>query len=162
MDAHLLSFLVAAKGRDGLYRVRRFGRALAAMADRIARTSPTPDAIRYRLLRDPLGPVHLAETLSSSGNGHEGGHPSGSETGYQLYVLAEMLLSVGHVGQQVRRSCGRDGKWAMPLFHVARERIRAVIQRIREQSGPLPEDLSRYLEASLSENARLLNVTEEK
>lgn len=145
-----------------LYRVRRFGRALAAMADRIARTSPTPDAIRYRLLRDPLGPVHLAETLSGSGNGHEGGHPSEAETGYQLYALAEMLLSVGHVGKQVRRSCGRDGKWAMPLFHEARERIRAVILRICEQSGPLPEDLSRYLEASLSENARLLNVAEEE
>ncbi len=145
-----------------LYRVRRFGRALAAMADRIARTSPTPDAIRYRLLRDPLGPVHLAETLSSRGNGHEGGHPSGSETGYQLYVLAEMLLSLGHVGKQVRRSYGRDGKWAMPLFQEARERIRAVIQRIREQSGPLPEDLSRYLEASLLESARLLNVAEEE
>lgn len=145
-----------------LYRVRRFGRALAAMADRIARTSPTPDAIRYRLLRDPLGPVHLAETLSSGGNGHEGGHPSGGETGYQLYVLAEMLLSVGYVGKQVRRSCGRDGKWAMPLFQEARERIRAVIQRIREQSGPLPDDLSRYLEESLSENARLLNVAEEE
>jgi len=50
----------------------------------------------------------------------------------------------------------------MPLFHEACERIRAVIQRIREQSAPLPEDLSRYLEASLSENARLLNVAEEE
>jgi len=145
-----------------LYRVRRFGRALAAMADRIVRTSPTPDAIRYRLLRDPLGPVHLAETLSSGGNGHADGHSSGAEAGYQLYVLAEMLLSIGHVGDQVRRSCGRDGKWAIPLFQEARERIRAVIQRIREQSGPLPEDLSRYLEECLSENAKLLNLAEEK
>jgi hypothetical protein len=132
------------------------------MADRIARTAPTPDAIRYRLLRDPLGPVHLAETLSSSENGHVDGHPSGAEAGYQLYLLAEMLLSIGHVGKQVRSSFGRDGKWAMPLFHEARERIREVIQRIREQSGPLPEDLSRYLEASLSENARLLSLSEEE
>lgn len=161
-DAAIESLRAVDTSNYVLYRVRRFGRALAAMADRIARTSPTPDAIRYRLLRDPLGPVHLAETLSSSENGHEGGHPSGAETGYQLYVLAEMLLSVGYVGKQVRRSCGRDGKWAMPLFHEARERIRTVIQRIREQSGPLPEDLSRYLEASLSENARLLKVAEEE
>jgi len=161
-DAAIESLRAVDTSNYVLYRVRRFGRALAAMADRIARTSPTPDAIRYRLLRDPLGPVHLAETLSSSENGHEGGHPSGAETGYQLYVLAEMLLSVGHVGEQVRRSCGRDGMWAMPLFHEARERIRAVIQRIREQSTPLPEDLSRYLEASLSENARLLKVAEEE
>ena len=161
-DAAIESLRAVDTSNYVLYRVRRFGRALAAMAGRIARTSPTPDAIRYRLLCDPLGPVHLAETLSGSGNGHEGGHPSGAETGYQLYALAEMLLSVGHVGKQVRRSCGRDGKWAMPLFHEARERIRAVILRICEQSGPLPEDLSRYLEASLSENARLLNVAEEE
>ena len=161
-DAAIESLRAVDTSNYVLYRVRRFGRALAAMADRIARTSPTPDAIRYRLLRDPLGPVHLAETLSSSENGHEGGHPSGAETGYQIYVLAEMLLSVGHVGKQVGRSCGRDGKWAMPLFQEARERIRAVIQRIREQSAPLPEDLSRYLEASLSENARLLSVAEEE
>jgi len=161
-DAAIESLRAVDTSNYVLYRVRRFGRALAAMADRIARTSPTPDAIRYRLLRDPLGPVHLAETLSSSGNGHEGGRPAGEETGYQLYVLAEMLLSVGHVGTQVRRSCGRDGKWVMPLFQEARERIGAVIQRVREQAAPLPEDLSRYLEASLSENARLLKVAEEE
>jgi len=161
-DAAIESLRAVDTSNYVLYRVRRFGRALAAMADRIARTSPTPDAIRYRLLRDPLGPVHLAETLSSSGNGHEGGRPAGEETGYQLYVLAEMLLSVGHVGTQVRRSCGRDGKWVMPLFQEARERIGAVIQRVREQAAPLPEDLSRYLEASLSENARLLSVAEEE
>jgi hypothetical protein len=161
-DAAIESLRAVDTSNYVLYRVRRFGRALAAMADRIARTSPTPDAIRYRLLRDPLGPVHLAEILFGGGDGHEGGHPSGAETAYQLYVLAEMLLSVGHVGKQVRRSCGRDGKWAMPLFHEARERIGAVIRRIRGRSGPLPGDLSRYLEASLSENGRLLNLAEEK
>jgi len=132
------------------------------MADRIARTSPTPDAIRYRLLRDPLGPVHLAETLSSSGNGHEGGPPRGAETDYQLYLLAEILLSVGYVGKQVLRSCGRDGEWAIPLFREARERIWAVIMRIRVRSGPLPKDLCRYLKASLSESAGLLKVAEEE
>ena len=76
-------------------------------------------------------------------------------------ALAEMLLSIGHVGRHVRRACGRDGKWILPVFREAREEITAVIQRIREQSGPLPDDLIRYLDASLSENARLLNVMEE-
>lgn len=161
-DAAIESLRAVDTSNYVLYRVRRFGRALAAMADRIARTSPTPDAIRYRLLRDPLGPVHLAETLSSSENGHNGGPAAAAETGYQLYAMAEMLLSVGHVGRQVRRACGRDGKWALPLFREARERISAVIQRIRERSGPLPDDLARYLDASLSENARLLNVTGEE
>lgn len=161
-DAAIESLRAVDTSNYVLYRVRRFGRALAAMAERIARTSPTPDAVRYRLLRDPLGPVHLAQTLSSSGDGRDGGQPSGAETGYQLYALAEMLLSVGHVGRQMRRACGRDGKWVMPLFREARERIKAVIQRIRKQSRPLPDDLTRYLDASLSENARLLNVAEEE
>lgn len=161
-DAAIESLRAVDTSNYVLYRVRRFGRALAAMADRIARTSPTPVAIRYRLLRDPLGPVHLAETLSSRENGHESGHHSGAETCYQLYVLAEILLSVGYVGEQVHRSCGLDGKWAMLLFHEASERITGVIQLIREQTGPLPENLSCYLESSLSENSRLLNVTEEE
>ncbi len=145
-----------------LYRVRRFGRALAAMADRIARTSPTPDAIRYRLLRDPLGPVHLAETLSTSRNDCDSGQSAATETGYHLYALAEMLLSLGHVGKQMRRVCGRDGKWCVPIFREARERIRAIMQRVRDQAEHLPDDLARYLDASLSENARLLNVAEEE
>jgi len=161
-DAAIESLRAVDTSNYVLYRVRRFGRALAAMADRIARTSPTPDAIRYRLLRDPLGPVHLAQTLFSSGDRRDGGQPSGAETGYQLYALAEMLLSVGHVGRQVRRACGRDGKWVMPLFREVRERIRAVIQRIGERSGPSPDDLDRYVEAALSENARLLDVTGEE
>lgn len=161
-DAAIESLRAVDTSNYMLYRVRRFGRALAAMADRIARTSPTPDAIRYRLLRDPLGPVHLAETLSSSRNGHDRGQTSAAETGYQLYALAEIMLSVGHVGQHVRRAGGRDGKWAIPLFLEARERIRTVIQRVRDQSGPLPDDLARYLDSSLSENARLLNVVDEE
>ncbi|MEW6260228.1 MAG: hypothetical protein AB1547_10025 [Thermodesulfobacteriota bacterium] len=161
-DAAIESLRAVDTSNYVLYRVRRFGRALAAMADRIVRTSPTPNAIRYRLLRDPLGPVHLADALFDSGNGHEDGHPWQTETGYQLYVLAEMLLSIGHIAEQVGRSCGRDGKWVMPLFHEARERILSVIQRIYEQSASLPEDLSRYLEACLSENVRLLNVAQEE
>jgi len=144
-----------------LYRVRRFGRALAAMADRITRTSPTPDAIRYRLLRDPLGPVHLAETLSGSANDHDAEQPSAEILGYKLYVLAEMLLSVSHVGQYFQIAGGRNGKWVMPLFQEAREKIRVVIQRIGDQSDPLPDDLSRYLKACLSESARLLKAAEE-
>jgi hypothetical protein len=161
-DAAIESLRAVDTSNYVLYRMRRFGRALAAMADRIARTQPTPDAIRYRLLRDPLGPVHLAETLSVGRNDHDSGQPSAAETGYHLYALAEMLLSVGHVGRRVRRACGRDGKWCVPIFREARERIRAIMQRVRHQAGPLPDDLARYLDASLSENARLLNVTEEE
>ena len=40
-----------------LYRVRRFGRALTGMSQRIMRTLTHPDAIRYRLCKDPFGPI---------------------------------------------------------------------------------------------------------
>jgi hypothetical protein len=132
------------------------------MADRISRTPPIVDAIRYRLLRDPLGPVHLAETLSNGGNGSHGELRQTAENAYRVYALAEMLLSVGHVGKQVRHACGRDGKWIRPLFCETRQRIRSVAQQILEQSGPLPDSLNRYLDAVLSENARLLGLKEEE
>lgn len=161
-DAAIESLHAVDTTNYAIYRVRRFGRALAAMADRITRTSQTPDAIRYRLLRDPLGPVHLAETLSGSANENDDEQSLDIKIGFQLYLLAEMLLSVSHVGQYVRHAVGRNGKWVIPLFQEARDKIRIVIQRIIDQSNPLPEDLSRYLVTCLSESARLLKVAEEE
>ena len=144
-----------------LYRVRRFGRALAAMGVRIARTAPTPDAIRYRLLRDPLGPVHLAETLPCDG-AHREGEFTPAEAGYRLYALAEMVLSLGHVGRHIQRVAGRDAKWIMPLFLEARETLRTTAQRLQEQAGTLPDDLNRYLDTAFAESARLLGMREEE
>jgi hypothetical protein len=160
-DAAIESLRAVDTSNYVLYRIRRFGRALAAMADRIARTPPIPDAIRYRLIRDPLGPVQLAEKMIGESNGNVGEAPLGTETAYQLYSLAELLLSVGHVGRQVRRSCVRNPKWLNPLFAEARQRITAVIQRQREMPGSLPEDLVRYLDASFLESAGLLKLEEE-
>lgn len=160
-DAAIESLRAVDTSNYVLYRIRRFGRALAAMADRIARTPPIPDAIRYRLLRDPLGPVQLAEKMIGESNGNAGRTASGTESAYQLYSLAELLLSVGHVGRQVRRSCGRNHKWLNPLFAEARQLISAVIQRQREMPVSLPEDLVRYLDASLLESAGLLKLEEE-
>ncbi len=47
-----------------LYQIRKLGQALAALAERLLRTVCTRDAIAYRLTRDPLGPVALAEALT--------------------------------------------------------------------------------------------------
>lgn len=140
-----------------LYRVRRFGRALAAMAERIGKTAPTPDAIRYRLLRDPLGPVHFAEAICGAEDGRDA-EATPLELAYRLYVLAEMVLCLGHIGRQVRRAVGRDGKWLIPLFLEAGEQLRTVVQRLRERAGTMPEDLRSYLEAAFTENARLLGA----
>jgi len=40
--------------------------------------------------------------------------------------------------------------------------MKGVVQRILDQAGPLPDDLNRYFEAALSENARLLKIGKEE
>lgn len=144
-----------------LYRARRFGRALAAMADRIARTAPTPDAIRYRLVRDPLGPVHLAEALSCDG-GRRDGDLTPAETGYRLYALAEMVLSLGNVGRHIRHLTGRDAKWIMLVFLEAREKLRTTVQSLHERARTMPDNMDRYLDTAFAETARLLGTREEE
>jgi len=145
-----------------LYRARRFGRALAAMADRIARTQPTQEAIGYRLLRDPLGPVYLAEALCRSHGMSENGRLSPAEAGYCLYALAEMVLALGYVGRKIRREGGSDWKRIVPLFREARKTLRTRIDKLRRSAASIPYDLNSYLDAALAENARLLNIPVEE
>ncbi len=144
-----------------LYRARRFGQALAAMADRIMRTPRTPEAIGYRLLRDPLGPVRLAEVLSGEGLQQHGVRPEAT-TAYPLYAVAEMALALGHVGRKIRRESKSDWKGIMPLFREARERLRTVIENLRKSQDSVPDDLNTYLDEAFAESARLLNLVEEK
>lgn len=143
-----------------LYRVRRFGRALAAMAERVGKTAPTPDAIRYRLLRDPLGPVNLAVAMCSEKDGR-GVEATPSELGYRLYILAEMILWLGHIARQIRRAVGRDGKWLIPLFQEAGGKLRAIVEDAQERAGTVPEDLLSYIEAAFAENSQLIGAPEE-
>lgn len=158
-DAALESLRAVDTSTFLLYRVRRFGRALAAMAERIGKTAPTPDAIRYRLLRDPLGPVHLAEAVCGGKDGSGAATPS--ELAYRLYVLAETVLCLGHIGRQVRRVVGREGKWLIPLFQEAGGKLRAIVDHARERAGTVPEDLRSYIEAAFAENAQLIAVPDE-
>lgn len=139
-----------------LYRVRRLGRALAAMAERIGKTALTRDAIRYRLLRDPLGPVHLAEAICKDED--EGSaEATPSESGYRLFALAETALCLGHIGGQIRRDVGRDGSWLIPLFQEARMKLRALAEKERGRAVKLPEDLCSYIEAAFAESERLIS-----
>jgi hypothetical protein len=145
-----------------LYRAKRLGRALAAMASRIASIPRTREAIRYWLLRDPLGPVHLAEALSRDGQEQNGGPLTTAETGYRLYALAEIVLTLGHVGRTIRRESKSDWKQILPLFHEARERLGAMIEDMGNRTASLSDDLKHYLDATLAENARRLNIAEEE
>lgn len=154
-----------------LYRARRFGSALTRMACRILDTPRNRDAIRYRLLRDPLGPVHLAETLcgrwtedgvigsDSNGNPRKGNSPDPSLDGFRLYCLAEIILLLGHVGAEIReRSCS---EWPRikPLFGQARERIVALATELCRESQGLDQGLVQYWQAAFAKNGRLLKLT---
>src|SRR5262249_14633057 len=64
-EARLLDSLRAVDASGYLlYRVRRFGRALAGLGARLERTAPFPVAPCYRLFRDPFGPVALAQAIA--------------------------------------------------------------------------------------------------
>lgn len=127
------------------------------MADRIASTPPTQEAIRYRLIRDPLGPVHFGEVLSNDGHDGQGGHPP-AVAGYRLYALAEIVLALGHLGRKIRRGSKADWKRIMPLFCEARQRLVTILEDLRNRAAPFSDDLKRYLDAALAANARLLNI----
>jgi hypothetical protein len=144
-----------------LYRAKRLGRALAKMADRIASTPPTQVAIRYRLIRDPLGPVHIAEAFAKDEHDGQAGNPP-VVAGYQLYALAEILLALGHLGRKMRGEWKADWKRIMPVFREARERLGAVINDLRNRAASVSNDLNGYVDAALAENARLLNIGEEE
>lgn len=154
-DAAIDSLRAVDTSKYVMYRMRRFGKALAAMADRIARTNLTTEAIRYKLMRDPLGPVHLAETISANTDGGDGG---------ELFAMAEIVLSLGHAGKHLRQTSRRDGSWKslMPLFQEAIQKIKVLIQQMQRKPGKSHDDLVRYLEAAFIECSSLLTMTEEE
>lgn len=145
-----------------LYRVRRFGRGLAAMSERISRTTPRPDAIRYMLLRDPLGPIQLAETMCRQQPAGGGESPEPMETDYRLYALAEIALSLGYVGRHLLRKSGPNGGWLKPLFVDACDRLSTLAKEVRSEARTSTDDLLRYLDAAFSEAGRLLDEEKEK
>ena len=85
-----------------LYRVRRLGRGLAAMAQRIVGTVRTPEAVEYQLHRHPLGPIRLAEALCDEGRSIE-------IAGFKLreashaFGLLEVALMLAHAGNRLHR-----------------------------------------------------------
>lgn len=143
-----------------LYRAKRLGLALAAMADRIARTPPTQQAMRYRLIRDPFGPIHFAEALSNDAHDGQCGHSS-MMASYRLYALAELVLMLGHVGRTIRLQYRPDWKCIMPVFREARKRLAELVEKLRSQSAPLQDNLKEYLDAAFAESTRLLNTVED-
>jgi hypothetical protein len=119
-----------------LVRVRRFGRALAGMAERIERTAVLPDAIRYRLFKDPLGPISLAEMIVPREDESVVGWLNNLETEHRVFLIAEILLTVGELRQRTkRRAVRREERAALRLFDEATQRLAALLDEVMSSAG---------------------------
>lgn len=128
-----------------LYRVRRFGRALTGMSQRILRTIPHQDAIRYRLLKDPFGPISLAQSITQSGEDDNAGWCATLDNEHRLFLLAEVLLTVVHLQPRVsRKARGKERKAIDAIFGVAIQDLQECADGVTTDA-PLPENLRDYL-----------------
>lgn len=132
-----------------LYRVRQFGRAVTGMCDRIMRTMPRPDAIRYRLLRDPFGPMSLASTVVAADDGDQKGWCAQLETEHRVFFLTEIVLAVGHLRQRFHKlTRGKDRKDLMACFEDAETKLADLLNHELGRSGAeLPSNLATYVAA---------------
>ena len=128
-----------------LYRVRRFGRALTGMSQRITNTIPHADAIRYRMLKDPFGPIPLAHSITGAAKDHNSGWCATLDDGHRLFLIAEILLTVVHLETRLaRKSKGKERKAIKDIFGVATHQLQQCAESI-ELRDRLPGNLLDYL-----------------
>lgn len=132
-----------------LYRVRRFGRAITGMCERISRTVPHPAAIRYRLLNDPFGPVSLANTLVSPDSGETRGWCAQLESEHRVFLLTEILLAISHLRRRFYKATrGKGRKELMAQFDEAERQLAESLDKESQcNDGELPTNLKTYVEA---------------
>ncbi|MCL4821591.1 MAG: hypothetical protein KJ067_20845 [Vicinamibacteria bacterium] len=124
-----------------LYRVRRQSRAVTALGEKLCEGARTPEALRYRLLLDPLGPLRLAEALVAPLKAAP--DPGPAETEPVVFMLAELALVLGHVARRVRKeSTGVNGD----VRTVFRETVSRVLELAAPYRGSLPKNLAQYLQ----------------
>lgn len=129
-----------------LYRVRRFGRALTGMSDRISRTLTHPDAIRYRLIKDPFGPISLAQSIANASVEGDAGWCATLDTEHRLFLLVEILLTVLHLQQRVARNVkGKERRKIGEIFEETVTRLKHVSEGI-ELNASMPSNLRDYIE----------------
>jgi hypothetical protein len=121
-----------------IYRTRRFGRALAALSQRLLATLPTPTAIQHRLQKDPVGPLMLARAVSS-----EGQAASTAGRAATLFALGELQLTLSYLALRV----DPKGKLGLrPLFEDTRRMIDDLAQTY-DYDAPKADPLKRYIAA---------------
>jgi hypothetical protein len=132
-----------------LYRVRQFGRAVTGMCERVVHTMPRPDAIRYRLFKDPFGPMSLASTIVAAEGGDNHGWCAQLETEHRVFLLTEIVLAVGHLRQRFHKSTrGKDRKDLMACFDEAETTLANLLDNeLTRSDAEVPANLSAYVTA---------------
>ena len=144
-------------GGLALYRVRRLGRGLATMGQRLVKTVRTPEAVEYQLHRHPLGPVRLAEamlreavTVSSIA--------SKIDRARLVFSLLEIGLMIAHAGRELHRQRQSGEADHRPSFR------RGINQVLKQAAGFMQTDTTASGgDSHISESLRLYrNSVEQK
>lgn len=143
-----------------LYQVRRFGRAIAGLTERLEKTVLIPTAVRYRLFKDPLGPISLALAITNANKQTTGSFTSLSAE-HRLFLLAELLLSVDRTGRRMlKRADKRTRKWLKELIDEATGVLVIQVSSRQEDLGSsVAANMGQYLTAALHEANQLINPT---
>jgi hypothetical protein len=126
-----------------VYRLRRFGRALGQLAQRLLGAPRIVDAFQYRLAHDPLGPIALADAIGRDWAKYDPSHAS--------FALAELVLCVSHVGRRIHRERAAGDPDLRTHFNETVRRIAALIA-----SAEGTPKLSKYVRAVKQECGSLL------
>jgi hypothetical protein len=140
-----------------LYQVRRFGRAMSGLCERLERVVLLPAAVRYRIFKDPLGPIALAEALTKSQAGNTGSLAALADE-HRLFLLAELLLSLARTSRRLLKQADKKSrKW---LIELVREAIGVLANQVssrKETLGDtLPANMSAYAAAAIREASELI------
>jgi phosphatidylserine/phosphatidylglycerophosphate/cardiolipin synthase-like enzyme len=140
-----------------LYQVRRFGRAMSGLCERLERVVLLPTAVRYRVFKDPLGPLALAEALTNAQSSNAGSLAALSDQ-HRLFLLAELLLSVAHtIRRLLKQADKKSRKWLKELVREAIGLLAFQVSSRKDTLGDaLPANMSTYVAAALKEASDLI------
>lgn len=140
-----------------LYQVRRFGRAMSGLCERLERVVLLPAAVRYRMFKDPLGPIAVAEALTKGQQSNAGSFAALSDE-HRLFLVTELLLSVAHTSRRLLKQADKKSrKWLRELIREAVGLLATQVSSRKENLGDtLPANMAAYASAALNEASDLI------
>jgi hypothetical protein len=118
------------------------------MCDKISHTIFTPEAIRYRLLKDPFGPLSLAEIILASDGKRGDDWCTKLDVEHRIFLLSEILLATAHL-KNTLQTLEKDNKFisqVMNQFDEVREKLMDMIGNEFKRDGTtVPRNLKKYV-----------------